>query len=104
MVRKVGDAQLENLKIPKNYEPNYTNKKYTEGTIHINVDCTKEYKPMKDFTIQDQVEHVLGVALAQVYSLKKGPEEFGQDEKMLCSLNYNNIMTWIHIFQWTQAN
>ena len=36
---------------------------------------------MKDFTIQDQVEHILGVAMAQVYSLKKGLKEFGQDGK-----------------------
>ena len=68
-------------KKPKNYEPNYTNKKYTEGTINVNADYMKEHEPMKDFTIQDQVEHILGVAMAQVYSLKKGLKEFGQDGK-----------------------
>ena len=55
-------------KKPKNYEPSYTNKKYTKGTININMDDMKENEPMKDFTIQDQNEHVLGVAMAQVYS------------------------------------
>ena len=34
----------------------------------------KRKKPMSNFTIQDQIEHVLGVAMAQVYSLKKGPK------------------------------
>ena len=57
-------------KKPQNYGPDYNNKKYTEGTININMDM-KENKPMKIF-IRDQVEHVLGVAKAQVYSLKKG--------------------------------
>ena len=67
-------------KKPKNYEVSYTNKKYTEGTI--NIDYMRENEPMKDFIIQDQIEHVLGVAMAQVYSLKKGLKEFSQDEKM----------------------
>ena len=58
-------------KKPQNYGPDYNNKKYTEGTININMDM-KENKPMKDSTIQDQLEHVLGVAMAQIYSLKKG--------------------------------
>ena len=48
----------------KDYEPSYTNKKYMEGTIHINADYMRQHEPMKDFTIQDQVENVLGVALA----------------------------------------
>ena len=65
----------------KKYEPSYATKKYTEGTIHTNVDYMREHEPMKDFTIQDQVEHVLGVALAQVYSLKRGLKEFGQEGK-----------------------
>ena len=75
------DARPKNPKKTKNYEPSYTTKKYTEGTIHINADYMREHEPMKDFTIQDQVEHVLGVALAQVYSLKRGLKEFGQDGK-----------------------
>ena len=41
----------------------------------------KENEPMKDSTIQDQIEHVPRVAMAQVYSLKKGLEEFGQEGK-----------------------
>ena len=41
----------------------------------------KENKQMGDFTTQDQIEHVLRVAMAQVYSLKKGLKAFGQDEK-----------------------
>ena len=57
-------------KTPRNYEPNYTNTKYTEG-----------HKPMKDFTIQDQAEHVLEVAMAQDYSLRKRLEEFGHRGK-----------------------
>ena len=69
-------------KKPKNYEPNYANKKYTEGTININMNYMKENKPMKYFTIQDQIEHVLGVALAQVYSMKKGLKEFGHEVNM----------------------
>ena len=41
----------------------------------------KEDKPMKDFTIQDQAQHILGVAMAQVYSLKKGLKELDQEGK-----------------------
>jgi hypothetical protein len=41
----------------------------------------KENKPVKYFTIQKQIKYVLGVAMAQVYSLKKRLKEFGQDEK-----------------------
>ena len=36
---------------------------------------------MTDFTLQDQLEHCLGVALAQVYSLRKGLKEFGDQGK-----------------------
>ena len=61
-------------KRPKHYEPNYKKKKYTKGTDHINIDMQK-HEPTRDFTIQDQVEHVLGVALAQVSCLKKGLKE-----------------------------
>ena len=67
-------------KKPRNSEPKYNNKKYTEGTININMDM-KENEPMKGFTIQAQIEHVLGVTMAQVYSLKKGLKEFGQAGK-----------------------
>ena len=58
-------------KKPENYVPSHTNKKYLEGTIHINTYYMRKHEPMKDFTNQDQVEHVLGSAMAQVYSLKK---------------------------------
>ena len=68
-------------KKPTDYEPNYTTKKYSEGTTNINMDYMKENEPMKDFTIQNQIEHVLGVAMVQVYSLKKGLKEFSQDRK-----------------------
>ena len=67
-------------KRPRNYEPDHGNKKYTEGSIHVNVDMKKDDK-MGAFTIQDQIEHVLGVTLAQVYSLKKGLKESGQEGK-----------------------
>ena len=72
-----GDTRPESQKNPEDYDPSYTNKKYLEGTIHINADYMRQHEPMKDFTIQDQVEHVLGVALAQVYSLERGLKEFG---------------------------
>jgi hypothetical protein len=39
-------------KRPKDYKPDHRNKKYTEGTIHINLDM-EENEPMGDFTIQD---------------------------------------------------
>ena len=45
-------------KKPKSYESAYKNKKYTDGMIHIKMD-TKEDNQMRDFTIQDQTEHVL---------------------------------------------
>ena len=67
-----GDARPESQKKPEDHDPSHTNKKYLEGTIHINANYTRQHEPMKDFTIQDQVEPVLGVALAQVYSLKRG--------------------------------
>ena len=87
----------------QNYEPDYNKQIYTEGTISINMDM-KENKPMKDFTIQDQIEDVLGVAMAQVYSLKNGLKEFGQDGKMQYNQNCNITTIWTHIFRWTQAN
>jgi hypothetical protein len=37
-------------KRPRGYEPNHRNKKYTEGTIHINMDM-KENDPLRDSTI-----------------------------------------------------
>ena len=41
----------------------------------------QQTETMRDFTIQDQIEHGLGVTMAQVYSLKKGVKEFDQDRK-----------------------
>ena len=55
--------------------------KNIESMMSINMDHTKENKPLKDFTIQEKIEHVLGLALAQVYGLKKGLKEFGQKGK-----------------------
>ena len=45
------------------------------------MDYMKDQGPMKDFTIQDQVKPVLGVAIVQVYSLKKGLKELVQEGK-----------------------
>ena len=65
-------------KRPTDYEPDYKYKKYTEGKIHINMDMQKN-KLIRDFTTQDQVGHMLGVALAQVHSLKKRLKEICQN-------------------------
>ena len=48
--------------------------------MHMNMDM-KENEPMREFTIQHQIEHVLVVAMAQLYSLKKRRKEFRQEER-----------------------
>ena len=55
---------------PTAYEPSHQNKAYNyQGVININV---LEEPNMRKFTEIDQAFHVIGVAMAEVHSLKKG--------------------------------
>ena len=66
-------------KKPTAYKPSHQNKTYThEGVININV---LEDQNMRKFTEIDQTYHVIGVALVEAHSLKKGLKLFGQDGK-----------------------
>jgi hypothetical protein len=53
---------------------------------------------MQDFTLQDQLEHVLSFVLAQVCGLKKGLAKPGGDEKNVSlQFNRNKKHTYITI-------
>ena len=55
---------------PTAYKPSHQNKAYTyQGVININV---LEDPNMRKFTELDQVYHVIGVALVEAHSLRKG--------------------------------
>ena len=87
----------------REYKLDHRNKTYTEGVIHVTLDM-KENEPMRYFTVQDQIEHVLGVVMTQVYSLEKGLTDSGQEIKMLHTLNFSSSTNGKGIFQWTQGN
>ena len=62
---------------PTAYEPSHNNKAYTyQGVININV---LEGPNMQKITEIDQAYHVIGVALVEAHSLRKGLKLFGQD-------------------------
>jgi phage terminase large subunit GpA-like protein len=66
-------------KAPTNYIPSKKGKTYQyQGTVNVNV----PNEPIcGHFTENDQMIHVLGVAMAQAHGLKKGLKLFGQEGK-----------------------
>ena len=66
--------------------------------MHMNMDM-KENEPMREFTIQHQIEHVLVVAMAQLYSLKRDARNLDRKREMLYYLNCSSIMTRKYNFQ-----